>query len=329
MKFFKKICLSLALMMQLAVFSSLYVPIAFAQTSGSNVANPPTTAEYKGGEASIRTYLCTPTDLKDKPEGGNQDLYDCVNRLYRFGIAIGAAASVLLFVIAGYLYMTGEQKGIEQAKSIVSSTLVGMGLLLGTFVLLNQISPELVKFKPLELPKPENVIARLPTPDELDLDDPDFPVLHTAPGANPNAGGGRGGKAYPEFDCKNGGCLNLGDKENGSIQCKNSCKVQEGLAKGLKIAKAYTDERKVDWYISEAWPPSSNHQNSCHSTGACVDMNVSVRSTANYIILCEGLKKGNLNIFNEAINYPATGNSVCGPIHKTKYATGDHLHVSY
>jgi hypothetical protein len=147
----------------LFVIQLLYIVapgLAFAQTtSNTNVANPATTAEYKGGEASIRSYLCTPTDASEKDDGRNSDLYNCVNRLYRFGIAIGAAASVFLFVLAGYLYMTGEQKAIDQAKSIVISTLVGLALLLSTYILLRQINPELIKFKPLQLEAPTNVTA--------------------------------------------------------------------------------------------------------------------------------------------------------------------------
>lgn len=122
--------------------------------SPDNVANPSVTAQYKGGEDSIAAYLCTPSAPSDTT---NDDFYTCVNRLYRFGIAIGGSVAVFLFVMAGYLYMTGEPKAIEQAKSIVTSTLIGLLLLLSTYLLLNQINPDLIKFKPLKLNIDESI----------------------------------------------------------------------------------------------------------------------------------------------------------------------------
>src|SRR5947207_3301390 len=68
--------------------------------------------EYKGPESSIKKYLCTPTEstapVKTDSNGAalqNPDannLKDCVNRLYRFGAAVGAFAGVFFVALAGY-----------------------------------------------------------------------------------------------------------------------------------------------------------------------------------------------------------------------------------
>ena len=35
----------------------------------------------------------------------------------------------------------------------------------------------------------------------------------------------------------------------------------------------YLAGKDIDWQITEAYPPTANHQNSCHSAGTCVDAN--------------------------------------------------------
>lgn len=96
-------------------------------------------------DKTIGEYLCTPT-------GSGSDLVDCVNKMYRFGIAAGAILLVLFLVIAGYLYITGSEAGKGKAKLIIMNTVVGMGLLLGSYVILYFINPSLVAFKPIQPP---------------------------------------------------------------------------------------------------------------------------------------------------------------------------------
>lgn len=98
-----------------------------------------------GVDESIRDYLCT-------PEGKGTDLFNCVNRLYRFGITAGAIAVVFFIVLAGYIYITGGEAQKSKAKSIIFSSLTGMGIILGSFVLLNFINPNLVVIKSIQPP---------------------------------------------------------------------------------------------------------------------------------------------------------------------------------
>jgi hypothetical protein len=111
-------------------------------------------------ELSIKEFLCTP-DIT---------LYNCINRLYRFGIVAGFFIAVLMIVVAGYMYMTGGEKGKEKGKSYISSTFVAITILLTSYLLLNQINPELTKFKKIqplnvnpedldELVKPEDLVT--------------------------------------------------------------------------------------------------------------------------------------------------------------------------
>lgn len=161
----KAIFFSFALLLQLLVFVS---PI---QVSADNhnltqgpidTTKPPVSSDlpvYNAGvDETIKEYLCT-------PEGTGTDLFDCINRLYRFGITAGALALVFFVVMAGYLYITGGETAKGKAKSVLFSALTGMGILLGSFLLLSFINPELVKIKPIQPPIFES--ANLPTCEEV------------------------------------------------------------------------------------------------------------------------------------------------------------------
>ncbi len=113
------------------------------QNASTGIAVP----EYKGVDKSIKDYLCVP----DESNLGTA-LYDCIGKIYRFGIAFGAIALVFFIVFAGYLYMAGGETGKQKGKTIFTTALTGMAIILSSFVLLNFINPDLVKIKPIQPP---------------------------------------------------------------------------------------------------------------------------------------------------------------------------------
>lgn len=109
-------------------------------------SDPPTSLpKYSGVDQSIQDYLCA-------PKGLGTDLVDCVGRLYRFGITAGAISFIFFLVLAGYLYITSGEAGKGRAKDILLSAVTGMGILLGSFVLLNFINPSLTQIKTIQPP---------------------------------------------------------------------------------------------------------------------------------------------------------------------------------
>lgn len=112
--------------------------------SSTQSSTPP---KYQGVEDSIKQFLCVPSDDKKGVE-----LFSCVQKVYSFGIAFGAIALVFFVVLAGYFYIAGGESGKQNAKSMVYSSLVGMGLILSSWVLLNFINPNLTNFKPIQPP---------------------------------------------------------------------------------------------------------------------------------------------------------------------------------
>jgi heme/copper-type cytochrome/quinol oxidase subunit 4 len=81
----------------------------------------------------------------------SSSLSDFINGLFKFGIAIGAIGAVLRLAYAGYLYMgqsdMWSHKG--QAKSIITDVTLGLLLLLGVYLILYQINPDIVNLKAL------------------------------------------------------------------------------------------------------------------------------------------------------------------------------------
>jgi hypothetical protein len=184
--------LILASMLAVLATGFLTPAVVSAQPVPSGPLRPATSAadvplpEYSGVEQSIEAYLCT-------PKGLGTDLYDCVGRLYRFGITIGAIALVFFIVMAGYLYITGGETGKGKAKSMIFSALTGMGLLLGSFVLLNFINPALVEIRPIQ--PPIFSTANLPSCDDIGFG----AACITSSGQVFNAGGGTASKNLQQY----------------------------------------------------------------------------------------------------------------------------------
>ncbi len=139
------------------------VNLVFAQTQ-----NPYTQkgSSYTGVSDQIKKYLCAPSDNSNisgnanivngstVKVSGQGDLYSCINKLYRLAIIVGATISVFFIVIAGYLYMSaeGNNESVSKAKDMLATSLTGLVLLMGGYLLLKTINPDLVKFPKLQLP---------------------------------------------------------------------------------------------------------------------------------------------------------------------------------
>ncbi len=184
-----------------------YLPVTHAQIKqpGQGSGQLP---EYSGVEDSIREYLCT-------PDMGGKDadiLANCVGKLYRFGVAFGAIALVFFMVLAGYLYITGGESGKQKGKSVLLNALVGMALMLCSYLILSFINPDLTKFK--SITPPSFIDPHLPNCKDVgyneDCTTPDG-------GTYRPPGGGSGGKCSP---------LTSGPASESAL--KNSCFAQLG-----------------------------------------------------------------------------------------------------
>ena len=158
---------------------------------------PTSLPKYNAGvDQSIKDYLCT-------PEGKGSDLFNCVNRLYRFSITAGVITLVALLIIAGYIYITSGEAGKTKAKSILLSGFTGMGIILTSFILLNFINPQLVNIKPIQPPIFES--ADLPKCEEIGFSADCIISEGGSKGQVFNAPTGKSGKAGC-YNIEQGGC---------------------------------------------------------------------------------------------------------------------------
>ena len=119
-------------------------------------AADPEPPPYTGVEGQIKEFLCTPTPVTAGQTGNpnSNDLFTCINKLYKFAIIIACVVGVFFIVIAGYVYMgaEGNQESVEKAKSILTSTLTSIVILFAGYILLRAINPDLIQFRSIQPP---------------------------------------------------------------------------------------------------------------------------------------------------------------------------------
>jgi len=77
--------------------------------------------------------------------GAANDLGTYISNLYNFSIAFGAALAVLMLVIAGFQYASTDNFGKKTAgRDRMTGALLGLGLLLTSFLLLSTINKDLI-----------------------------------------------------------------------------------------------------------------------------------------------------------------------------------------
>ena len=82
----------------------------------------------------------------------NGDLSNFINALFKFALVVGAIGAVLRLAYAGYLYMgqadMWSHKG--EAKAIIGDVTLGVLLLLGVYLILKQINPDILNLNGLQ-----------------------------------------------------------------------------------------------------------------------------------------------------------------------------------
>lgn len=280
-----------------------FIPLVQAQ---EQPAPPATTTEQTPlvtagpGEQSIADFLCTPE---------NNTLYSCVNRLYRFGVVAGFFIAVMMIVVAGYMYMTGGEAGKAKGKSYIESTFVAIVILLTSYMLLNQINPDLVTFKRIQPLAVDPEDLKELTDEQLFIAYEDGQL--TPEGAAPSNG-------TVVTGCS-GTIVTIPRNEFQQYDNNTTCSTTlDALRRLAQLTNAAGIAFGVNDSIGQA------HQSRCHKvSGTCVDIGVLGKTT--YDQLCKVINDSKLfNIFNESGK--TTPN--CGVNHNTQYGTGPHLHLN-
>jgi len=78
-------------------------------------------------------------------------LPDLVRYFFNFAISIGGLAAFFMLVFGGFRYLTstGNEAVLRDAKDILISAILGLLLLLASYLLLQAINPDILILKPL------------------------------------------------------------------------------------------------------------------------------------------------------------------------------------
>ncbi len=294
-----------------------FVPqIAFAQTS--TIPLP----QYSGVQESIQAYLCTPSESAD-----GQDLVRCINRMYRFGITAGAIVLVLMIVVAGYIYITSGETGKTRAKSIVMNSLVGMGILIGSYALLYFINPNLTTFRPIQ--PPIFTADNLPSCADLGITQDNDCAITSDPAEAIDTSPSGGGGAYA--DCKGGIVAISGIPRAGSAT--QIC--QELLSKMQPLLTQFKTQAPGYYFAISSTIRNGGAESRCHyggnsKSGNCADTvlrtNAGAKvpgSNAAWGTLCRILLGAGLSLANET----GSAHQGCRNPASYKYTNGAHFHV--
>lgn len=213
--------------------------------------------------------------------------------LYNYALGIVGILAAIMLMAGGVLWLisAGDASRITQAKELIVGSVVGLIILAGSYILLTQVNPDLVKMKSISV----DYIA----------------TLDTEPASNE-------GNPNNSKNCED--CIKI--KE---IPTKNGNQVNAGLS--YKLYTAWTNScpsanNCVKWRITEAYPPSSSHKSSCHYNGKCVDIGINPPTDPTDCGQVEKLigilKSAGLNVLNEYVK--------CKGVTTSK-TTGGHLHV--
>src|SRR3989344_1792848 len=84
------------------------------------------------------------------------------NKLFTFSLSIGAILAVVMIVWGGYLYMFKDSFASKlNAKEKITNAVIGLLLLLGIYLILYQINPDILK---LEIVFPKSTTSGTPQP---------------------------------------------------------------------------------------------------------------------------------------------------------------------
>lgn len=92
-----------------------------------------------------------PCTLQGAATSGGADpaqLPRCVNQIYVWSLGVAALLALLMMIVGGYYYMTSAGNAEQATKGVdmLWSSIIGLALLFGAYLLLNTINPDLVKF---------------------------------------------------------------------------------------------------------------------------------------------------------------------------------------
>lgn len=97
----------------------------------------------------VPTITLAATAASTNPcSGANSNLPRCINQVYIWSMGIAAFLALVMIVLGGYITLTarGNAQQASRGKNFIVSSIAGLILLFGAYILLRTINPDLVDF---------------------------------------------------------------------------------------------------------------------------------------------------------------------------------------
>ncbi len=199
MKFTKKLFFLSFLTLAATVFFEPSISLAGPITDTYNAGTSVNELQQQAGKPTNRIKIpgITYSNIKEVKEDGDTYLYvpyigEYLSVVYRYLVVIAGLVAVIVIIIAGIQWTAsgGNSSSIESAKNRIVGALTGLGLAVGSYIILYTINPELVNFRSLKI----KYIPGVPV--EVTYDEGEDPT------AKPSTGGYLGGNPKPSGKAK-------------------------------------------------------------------------------------------------------------------------------
>ena len=292
--------------------------IYLAQNSGTNQDSDILPAQQIPFQPAQAPVIANPTAATD--------FGTMISNVFNYGLVLVGISVFIMIMWGGILWLSSAANPglISTAKRKIFNAIIGAVILLSAYVILRTINPELVG----------GVGGGTFTLPGLGVPAPIQPPGQPPPGSL-NACSSC--SAYPGGVMAGGQAIQCVGLYINTNQPLNSSSRTCPFADVLVAQKLLTLRgAKTNWLLSEGFPPTVTHANSCHGNGSCVDIVLSPRPSDSLIIdelnsLCAAARSAGFTIINEysslASSWPA-GPTNCPAPRSTRLATGDHLHLA-
>lgn len=280
------------------------------------------------------------TLLEPLPIGAGGDPVKSVNlatyleEIFRLVIILAGALAVFQLIRGGIMYITSAAFNTKnEAKQIINETLMGLGLVLGSWIIVATV------FSGTDTVK-----------DGAFTIDLSIPVIKTTPNTNPPGEGGGGGGGSGT-GCQ-GVCPYSYTSGGQTIKYKDCASCSQATSFGLTIKTARIDGKDAQintalgnklkavnqtsgnpgFRVTETWPPTVNHRNQGQYDGTSVDVGLNSISTANINAFLKNARDQGLSAVYEVgtagqRDSYVRGGVPAGSIIVVPYISGEHFSI--
>ena len=205
------------------------------------------------------------TTITDASGVQRTDIATYVSGMIKLFIAVGASLAILFAIIGGTQYVAASINPVAKQGALekVQNALIGLAIILSSYLVLNSIDPKLVEFNLSLAPVTSTRLEPTVSPYVEQMSASSCPVgvscvpcvgCSSIPASIPNKGCGVG-----------------------------QCFLETSLLQKIKNVQSLYPTL-TGWRITESWPPTVKHLSSCHTNGSCADLNNSNGQTVPSVI---------------------------------------------